>query len=205
MIKSKYILGLIMEHKKLQNQQLSKMIREFVLNLPKPIISSSIELRISAIEGNGMFAKRIILPEEILIVEQGLEVDGKIVEICEEAGFNTNLCIGWNKYLVHAPLNDVSTGYINHSCTPNIGLSNDCTMVAIKAINPGEEIVIDYGLFESDRNWTMKCNCGSTNCRHTITGRDFLLLRNDLKLNKYLSPYLKERVKGHPPCQLNPR
>lgn len=57
---------------------------------------------------------------------------------------------------------------INHSCDSNIlsmfvdGIYCD---IAVKDIDPGEEITIDYGLFYSSFPWSMKCKCNTSICR----------------------------------------
>ena len=62
----------------------------------------------------------------------------------------------------------VTDGDANHSCDANIlsmfvdGLYCD---VAVKDIQIGEEITIDYGLFYSSFPWKMTCRCHSCNCR----------------------------------------
>lgn len=62
----------------------------------------------------------------------------------------------------------VTDGDANHSCDANIlslfvdGLYCD---IAVKDIQIGEEITIDYGLFYSSFPWQMKCRCHSNNCR----------------------------------------
>jgi hypothetical protein len=65
----------------------------------------------------------------------------------------------------------VTDGDANHSCDANIlsmfidGLYCD---VAVKDIQTGEEITIDYGLFYSSFPWKMTCRCNSYNCRGII-------------------------------------
>ena len=57
---------------------------------------------------------------------------------------------------------------INHSCDASIlsmfvdGMYCD---IAVRDINIGEEITIDYGLFYSSFTWSMECNCNATICR----------------------------------------
>jgi hypothetical protein len=63
--------------------------------------------------------------------------------------------------------------YINHSCDDNIGFNDDGDFVATKLIKKGEELTYDYGLAESNPKFSMKCECGSNNCRHLITGNDW--------------------------------
>jgi SET domain-containing protein len=61
------------------------------------------------------------------------------------------------------------THYINHSCDPNAfmkTLYGHVLFFALRDINPGEEITIDYEqtLLPDSR----RCHCGSRNCRGTI-------------------------------------
>ncbi|HUE84255.1 MAG TPA: SET domain-containing protein-lysine N-methyltransferase [Pyrinomonadaceae bacterium] len=61
------------------------------------------------------------------------------------------------------------THYINHSCQPNSYMriqSDHILFFALRDINPGEEITIDYeATLHSDRK---KCTCATTGCRGTI-------------------------------------
>jgi hypothetical protein len=65
----------------------------------------------------------------------------------------------------------VTDGDANHSCDANIlslfvdGLYCD---IAVKDIQIGEEITIDYGMFYSSFPWKMTCRCHSCNCRGIV-------------------------------------
>ncbi|MDD4161886.1 MAG: SET domain-containing protein [Methanothrix sp.] len=65
----------------------------------------------------------------------------------------------------------ITDGDANHSCDANIlsmfvdGLYCD---IAVKDIQIGEEITIDYGLFYSSFPWKMTCRCNSCNCRGIV-------------------------------------
>jgi len=61
------------------------------------------------------------------------------------------------------------THYVNHSCTPNAftrTLYGHLIFFALRDIDPGDEITIDYG--ETLHPDTKKCICGANNCRGTI-------------------------------------
>lgn len=62
--------------------------------------------------------------------------------------------------------------YANHSCNPNTGIvkrGRKLLLKAIRAIVPGDEVTHDYStLLGGDDVWTMRCNCGETNCRKTV-------------------------------------
>ena len=61
------------------------------------------------------------------------------------------------------------THYINHSCEPNSYMKivyDQILFIALRDIEPGEEITIDYeSTLHSDKK---KCTCGTPSCRGTI-------------------------------------
>ena len=61
------------------------------------------------------------------------------------------------------------THYINHSCSPNAFMKilyDHILFIALRDIEPGEEITIDYEqtLHSDDK----RCICGASTCRGTI-------------------------------------
>lgn len=79
--------------------------------------------------------------------------------------------------------------YIAHSCNPNAvikTIANVAHLVSLRDIKSNEEITFDYAISSSETkdSWLMVCNCGSWNCRKTITG--FNSLPNKEK-EKYLN------------------
>jgi len=174
-----------------------KQIENLLATLPKPCFSSKVELNKSQISGYGLIAKSKIDSGEIIIVELGPIVNSKFINSIEKKfGYECNLCVGRNKYLLHAPLHkDYQGGYINHSCSPNVGLMENGVWVAIKNIKIREEICCDYGTFETCSKWSMKCNCGSKNCRKIITSKDYLIPDLIKRLGKWYAPYLRKEMK----------
>lgn len=64
--------------------------------------------------------------------------------------------------------------FANHSCNPNCRIYVALPLihlVALRDIAVGEEITYDYGVTMYDDPWTMKCNCGESNCRGLIGDR----------------------------------
>jgi SET domain-containing protein len=61
------------------------------------------------------------------------------------------------------------THYVNHSCTPNSftrTMHGQLIFFALRDIEPGEEITIDYlATLHPD---TKRCTCGAPTCRKTI-------------------------------------
>jgi D-alanine-D-alanine ligase len=57
----------------------------------------------------------------------------------------------------------------NHSCTPNTGYDG-LTVIALRNIDTGEELTLDYATFLDDSMEPFVCRCGSAQCRGLITG-----------------------------------
>lgn len=84
--------------------------------------------------------------------------------------------------------------FINHSCSPNAGLSGDMTFVALHPIQKDEEITWDYATSESDPEYHMLCRCGSAKCRGKISGNDWKNLPIQQRYHGNFSPYLEKKI-----------
>ena len=134
-------------------------------------------------KGFGLFAKRRFHRGEILWISD--DIDAKIplrqylifdpmqrqkLDIYSYLDSKNRVIIPWDE-----------GKYVNHSCAPNSTglLEFDNISVALRTIEPDEEIVEDYcgyyGHFE-----TFTCRCGSPSCRGTIAQNN--TYRADLRL-----------------------
>lgn len=57
----------------------------------------------------------------------------------------------------------------NHSCNPNT-IYDGLNVVALRNINSGEELTLDYASFLDEHMEPFQCQCGSPNCRGLVTG-----------------------------------
>ena len=78
---------------------------------------------------------------------------------------------------------------------PNLGMRGEITFVAMRDIAAGEELTHDWATTDDD-DYTLQCNCGSANCRGTLTGKDWQ--RPDLqeRYDGYFSAYLAEKIRN---------
>jgi uncharacterized protein len=85
--------------------------------------------------------------------------------------------------------------WINHSCSPNLGLSGQVTLVAMRDIEVGEEVCYDYAMSDGSSIDEFECLCGGAACRGKISGQDWQ--RPDLqhRYAGYFSPYIARRIK----------
>ena len=77
--------------------------------------------------------------------------------------------------------------FINHSCDPNVYVKKG-TIIALKSIKKGEEVVLDYSMNDAEK-WRMTCHCGSTNCRRIVYGS---FSRLPARIQRRYSPYLDD-------------
>ncbi len=113
---------------------------------------------------NALFALRTYQPEEAI-------ADFSPGTISTEPTYLT-VQVGLRK---HITLQPEFLQYINHSCEPNV-FFNTTTMqlVALKEIQPEEEMTFFYPSTEWRMTQSFKCYCGSNGCIGTIRGASFL-------------------------------
>ncbi|HSB01503.1 MAG TPA: SET domain-containing protein-lysine N-methyltransferase [Anaerolineales bacterium] len=88
------------------------------------------------------------------------------------------------------------TDCFNHSCEPNVGLSGQIGLVAMRDIEAGEEINFDYAMCDGTPYDEFDCQCGSENCRGRVTGSDWMRPELWEKYEGYFMPYLARRIEA---------
>ena len=151
-------------------------------------IDPRIEVRPSPIHGRGMFATAPIEQGQVVNVWGGTvlltekDIEGKKAEGWSAKGYVWGT-IGEGLYLARLLGKGETdlTDLINHSCDPNVWMRDEATLVARQDLALGEELTIDYAMFEGSEDWVgrWKCRCGSELCRGAFTGRDWR--RKDLQ------------------------
>lgn len=124
----------------------------------------------AGMKGLGVFAQRAFAPGEFIFRRR----HGRIVRN-EEIGLlsaeeQMHLCeLNWESSAVLLP----PGCYLNHACDPN-AMRKGVKVFAWKAIQPGEEITIDYRL-NAFGDEQYDCTCGSVNCTGTVVSSFFSL------------------------------
>lgn len=99
-------------------------------------------------------------------------------------------------YYIGATLRDEEDAiklYNNHSCDPNCGMHGEITFVAIRDIPKGEELTVDYAFIDNE-DYSFRCNCGSSKCRHVVTGFDWKNKELQEKCYPFFAQYLKDKI-----------
>ena len=100
-----------------------------------------------------------------------------------------------NLYSVEEPGED-PTYFMNHSCDPNVWMTDAATLVTRRNIFSDEELTTDYALFEAVEEFTAEweCVCDSDSCRKRLTGRDWKLLELQERYAGHFLPLIGRRI-----------
>ncbi|MBS3170515.1 SET domain-containing protein-lysine N-methyltransferase [Candidatus Woesearchaeota archaeon] len=147
----------------------------------------------SLIHRYGVFAKEDIKKDEPINVFGGIAVPKTEIEEYRKIISHAGIQVSDDFFIV--PSNNeelIEQGIFNHSCEPNVGFNSSVTMIAIRNINAGEELVMNYAFMETYFE-PFECNCGSSECRKTIDSNTWKDLDFQKKYGKFFSPYLKDK------------
>lgn len=126
---------------------------------------SSVIVRTSVINGNGVFAVKAIRRGEVAVNwENTREIDKSELNSLPQEERNYLEIQGNKILLVGKP-----ERFINHSCEANT-LPGDRCDIALRDIQAGEEITADYSHFYIPSGY-FQCTCGSQKCRGVIRGK----------------------------------
>ena len=166
--------------------------------LPQTWNDPRIEIKKSLINGGGMFAREPIKKGEPVCIVGGMVMTNSEFEVFQANHPTYNaIQIDENLHLVEQPeITQTLEGSMNHSCESNVWMADEVTLVARRDIAAGEEITVDYALFTTQPNWALDnpCQCGSSYCRHTITGNDWKLKEVHERYRDHFSPFINRRI-----------
>lgn len=143
--------------------------------------------------GYGVFAVRAVMAGELLVVWGGTIVTSHRWVDMSLVRRRHSIQVEENLYLVPTEVPEVGD-FINHSCTPNAGMSGQMALVALRDIKPGEEICYDYAMSDGSPYDEFLCSCESSLCRGRITGNDWNIGALQMRYAGYFSPYLQRRI-----------
>jgi SET domain-containing protein len=159
-------------------------------------LSPKTQVRESPIHGRGLFATANIAKGEVVVVKGGHIITREEVRDVNARLGPVEIQIGDDLFI--APVTDeereLSMLYSNHSCDANLGLRGEITFVAMRDIRGGEELTHDWAMTDDDDSST-KCSCGSSNCRGTITGKDWQHPELQKRYAGYFSAYLADKIR----------
>jgi uncharacterized protein len=151
----------------------------------------------SAIAGRGLVATAAIGKGEVVAVKGGHIVSTAALRSLSDRLQNSEIQITDDLHLAALADDEYESVmlFINHSCDPNVGFAGNIVLVAMRDVQPGEELTTDYALFD-DYNGSMPCRCRAPRCRGVISGRDWQRPDLQLRYRGYYSWYLERRIQG---------
>jgi uncharacterized protein len=131
-------------------------------------LAPGLAIRKSAIEGKGCFS--------VVPYKRGRKIAEYAGQRITNAEANRRasrrklrICAINNRWSLDGSRGGNGTHYINHSCDPNAFMKilyGHILFIALRDIQPGEEITIDYELTLHSND--KRCVCGAPSCRGTI-------------------------------------
>lgn len=160
--------------------------------------SPKTEVRGSPIEGRGIFATELIRKGEVVAVKGGRIFDGARLRELEKVLGPAEIQIGEDLFIgpVSEEEREGAMLFLNHSCDPNVGVKGQIVFVAMRDIEPGEEVTQDWAMTDDDESTAMTCNCASPRCRGRVTGKDWMIPELQERYDGYMSWYIEEKIRG---------
>jgi hypothetical protein len=142
--------------------------------------------------GHGVFALQRVKAGELLVVWGGEIVTGE--RLAEMPAEEHRLCVQVEEDLYLWTTHEGPADWVNHSCDPNSGLVGQIGLVALRDIDPGEEICFDYATTDGSGYDEFECHCGALECRGRVTGEDWRRPELQTRYRGQFSPYLQRRI-----------
>ena len=158
-------------------------------------LSPKTTVKSSPIQGRGLFATQKIIKDEIVAVKGGHIFNREALAAVEAMLGSAEIQIGEDLFIgpLTAEEREGSMIFSNHSCNPNIGVKGQIVFVAMRDIEPGEELTHDWAMTDDD-DTQMECRCGASDCRKVVTGQDWKRKNLQEKYRGYMSWYLVEMI-----------
>ena len=155
-----------------------------------------VEVRESAIEGRGLFARSAIARGTVVSRLGGrLVSEAELREIFRTSdAYVDTIAVSEDCHLVLPPRRP--NGYGNHSCDPNLWWRDAYALVARRDIVADEELTNDYGTSSGMPDFRMDCRCGAELCRGVITGDDWRRSELRERYGEHWVPVLLARIAG---------
>jgi len=162
---------------------------------PESWMSPKLTTKTSSVHGGGVFAVEPIKKGEVIVRWGGIVYTTQ--QLLDGDTNDQTACQIDDELHIASPAGTelIDSDLMNHSCDPNTWMDDEVTISARRDIAPGEEVTADYVLWVAHPGYITiaDCRCGSSLCRHKVTGDDWRI------------PELQERYKGHFPPYLQRR
>ena len=144
-------------------------------------------------KGWGSFAIERIAQGETVAAFGGWVIDRGTLDSMSEDRQGRSIQIDHDLYLV-SNITPEPGDMLNHACEPNCAMVGSQVLVAMRDIDPGEELSFDYAMCDASDYDEFACLCELPTCRETVTGMDWRKPELQAKYAGFFSPYLMRRI-----------
>jgi len=148
--------------------------------------------RIDGKGGRTLVVREPVEPGELVVVWGGEVVHASQLGTLTKAERLLTIQVEEDLYLVS--WHDGPADWVNHSCDPNCGLRGQIALVAMRRLEPGEEVCFDYAMSDGTPYDEFDCGCGAAQCRGRITGEDWRRPELWKRYRGHFAPYLQRRI-----------
>ena len=160
-------------------------------------LSPKAQARPAGGKGWGSYAVEPIAAGETVAAFGGSVVPLAVLQTFNDDRQSRSIQVDTDLYLVSGETPDAGD-MLNHSCEPNCGISGQILLVAMRDIEPGEELSFDYAMCDASDYDEFRCLCGEPSCREIVTGSDWRDPVLQAKYAGWFSPYLERRIAALP-------
>ena len=96
-------------------------------------------------------------------------------------------------------VDELGTDFPNHSCDPNLGWTDELTLVATADVPAGAELVADYAMSIVEPTWFLRCHCPSYRCRQMVEGSDWQIAALQARYADRWAPAVRRLVAAASP------
>ena len=149
----------------------------------------------SPIHGKGLFAKAPISQGEIVAIKGGYILNAQEWADLEQELGSAEIQVAEDFFIAPVQKGERAGGmlYTNHSCDPNIAIQGQIVFVAMRNVTSGEELTHDWATTD-DLDYELECQCGTPNCRGTITGKDWTKKELQEKYKGWFCWFLQRKI-----------
>jgi SET domain-containing protein len=163
-------------------------------------MSEKVEVRSSGIDRKGVFALEKILAGELISIWGGYIISFQELQDLANTSFpeidNYAIEVADGFFIIGSKDGTLEDDdYFNHSCDPNAGMQGHLLFVALRDIQPGEEITYDYVMTDADfDDYSFDCHCGSPHCRKKVTTQDWKISALQRRYAGFFSHYVQSKI-----------
>jgi SET domain-containing protein len=143
--------------------------KAFAPRLEEHAYAPGLTVKASPIDGRGCYATQLFRKGHKITEYVGERISRREIKRRLHGAKRIHICAIDAYWAIDGSVGGNGTQYLNHSCQPNAFVKiirGRIYFYALRDIQPGEEITLDYIVSWHDDE--TKCSCGAPNCRGTI-------------------------------------